>query len=130
MAGKPCLRRGRRIIRTMPDTGRRALLSEIRLLETKNDPGSPWIWSPASPGGLQQDWCTSALRRRWIIAWVAVRPDGQRKCRGGPPVALTHLLPSEPCRSGDHQHNAAPTVKPNGGQGRALFIEHRCATLR
>jgi hypothetical protein len=92
------------------------LVSIIRLLETKNDRGSPCIWSPASAGGLQQDWCTSA-RRRWIITWVAVRRDGQQKCRGGPPVALPplrsalpHLLPNEPCRSRDHQHNAAPAV--------------------
>jgi hypothetical protein len=44
--------------------------------------------------------------------------------------ALPQLLPSEPCRSGDDQHNAAPAVKPKGGQGSALFVEHRRALLR
>jgi hypothetical protein len=43
---------------------------------------------------------------------------------------LPQLLPSEPCRSGDDQHNAAPAVKPKGGQGSALFVEHRRALLR
>jgi hypothetical protein len=28
--------------------------------------------------------------------------------------ALPQLLPSEPCRSEDDQHNAAPAVKPKG----------------
>jgi hypothetical protein len=89
----------------------------FRYFLESNPVGSPWIRSPASVGGLKHLRSAASVDHPWM-ALPILRP------------ALPQLLPSEPCRSGDDEHNAAPAVKPKGGQGSALFVEHRRALLR